>query len=62
MSENPELLSPCLDAPADLQRLLVYAEWLEEHGDARARLARCTAAVQRFSAQRASPGPPPALR
>src|SRR5262245_17450169 len=34
MNDNPQLLQAILDTPDDDGLRLVYADWLEEHGDA----------------------------
>lgn len=54
MPENDALLSLCLERPDDLDRLLVYADWLEEHGDPRAPYTRAQLELRRMpEAQRA---------
>lgn len=40
MSQDERMIAACLEAPADADRLRVYADWLEERGDARAAYAR----------------------
>lgn len=47
MAENQQLLQMCLDAPRELDRLLVYADWLEQEGDARAAYARAQLELRR---------------
>ncbi|MFO0594632.1 MAG: TIGR02996 domain-containing protein [Myxococcaceae bacterium] len=49
MPENDDLLRLCLEKPADLERLLVYADWLEEHGDPRAPYTRAQLEYRRAS-------------
>ena len=45
--KNEKLLNLCLDAPAEVDRLLVYIDWLEEQGDVRAPYARAQLALRR---------------
>ncbi len=56
MAENDELLMLCLERPNDLERLGVYSDWLEQHGDDRARYVRAQLALRRSTRQqRAEP-------
>lgn len=54
MAENEALLAVCLDRPDDLERLRVYADWLEEHGDARAAYVRAQLAIRGASGDQRS--------
>lgn len=40
MTDDERLIAACLAAPRDADRLQVYADWLEDRGDARAAYAR----------------------
>lgn len=57
MAENEKLLTLCLEKPAELERLLVYTDWLEEQGDVRAPYTRA-----QLELRRAAPNDKPAQR
>jgi uncharacterized protein (TIGR02996 family) len=50
MPENQRLLQMCLDAPKETDRLLVYADWLEQEGDPRSAYARAQLELRRSPA------------
>ncbi|MBL8914762.1 MAG: TIGR02996 domain-containing protein [Archangium sp.] len=47
MAENEALLKLCLEKPNELERLLVYTDWLEEQGDPRAPYTRAQLEMRR---------------
>ncbi|MFT3706102.1 MAG: TIGR02996 domain-containing protein [Archangium sp.] len=47
MRENEKLLALCLEKPTELDRLLVYTDWLEEQGDVRAPYTRAQLELRR---------------
>lgn len=61
MKGEDELLKLCLEKPTDTERLLVYADWLEEKGDPRAEYARGQLELRRAKAN-ARPAKKKALR